>query len=179
MTTPAGSPLWVRSADHTSYGGHTAKRNYQSQRCINPLTDVGAEHITRIAADLAAIGKTVPFCVLTFLARDTTPADPMVESCQMLPSGIASGSYVGSSPPSGFPSVVRNADGDHTITFASSYSDAYSVAGGFGVRAAKASPHGATAFSTTVEFTAGGQTVRVYSKTTVAYQNGRVTVTVW
>lgn len=45
--------------------------------------------------------------------------------------GVRTSSYDGASPPTGYPGVVRNATGRFTITFASSYADAYGVSATF------------------------------------------------
>ena len=45
--------------------------------------------------------------------------------------GVNSTSYEGGSPPTGFPSGARVGDGSITLTFASSYTDAYGVSYAF------------------------------------------------
>lgn len=122
--TPAGLPAWSRSADHTYYGGHPNKANYQSQGVVNPRTDVGAEAIARLSADLAAAVNTSPMWVITYL--DGGGGAPTVESVYGM-TGVRTTSYGGGSPPTGFPSAARNGTGDVTFTFASSYADPYGV----------------------------------------------------
>jgi hypothetical protein len=128
-TTPAGRPAWERANDHTSYGGHSEKRNYQGIPVINPRTDVGAEHLARLAADLAAVQRTAAFGVLVFTARDSTTADPLVSVADLM-TGVYSGApYDGGNPPTGYPSVTRSGDGQYQVTFAASYDDPYAVEG--------------------------------------------------
>ena len=175
--TPNGSPSWVRNASHETYGGHTDKTNYQAQGVVNPRTDVGAEAIVRMAADLAAATRTMPFAVLTFVGRDSTTDHPNVEFCS-LQTGLQITTYVGDSPPSGFPTVTRSSDGVHVITFATSYLDEYGVSGSFAPTMALPGPAGATGFD--VSSVVSGQTVTVYSTSGGSpIQDKRVTVEVW
>jgi hypothetical protein len=113
--TPDGVPAWVKSGDHTSYGGHINKINYQSQGAVNPRTDVTAEQLCRMAADLAAVMRTAPFAIMTYTHNDAAPAVPTVNEYVAM-SGTA-------------PSGVRNGHGDVTFTWSASYSDEYSVSG--------------------------------------------------
>ena len=176
--TPNGQPPWTRTASHTNYGGHVNKRNYLSRGKIDSLTDVGAEEICRIAADLEAISRTAPFATVTFLCNDSSPAAPTIESVLMM-TGVRASSYAGGSAPAGFPSAARNGNGDVTFTFASSYSDAYGVAGAFALSHALASLH---------DTSAGEPVVQIVSATTIrvrlfngasALQNKRATLIVW
>jgi hypothetical protein len=128
--TPTGDPLWARTADHTIYGGHADKANYQSQGAINPKTDVTAEEFSRMVEDLAMVGRVLGFCKLKVTCNDSSPAAPTFDWVNMM-TGIRSTSYAGDSPPTGFPSGARLGDGSITITFASSYSDAYGVSEAF------------------------------------------------
>lgn len=130
MTTPNGNPAWVRSSDFATYGGDPNKANYQSQGVVNPVTDVGAEGFSRLAADLAAVMRTAEFCSMLVQCDDATPAAPTVLNCRLM-IGVTAVSYLGSAPPAGFPTVLRNGDGDVTVTFASSYSDEYGAPGAF------------------------------------------------
>ncbi len=129
MTTPGGNPAWTRSATFDQYGGHVDKANYQSQGVVNPRTDVGAEGFSRLVSDVAAIVRTAEFCVMQIVC-DVGGTTTTVEHCRLM-TGVSSGSYVGTAPPTGFPTVTRNGNGDVSITFASSYSDEYAVAGAF------------------------------------------------
>jgi len=162
MTTPLGLPAWARSADHTYYGGHLQKANYLNQGVIDPLTDVSAEAICRAAEDLAAIARTTPFCVLSYTGSDTVPAAPTISAAYLM-TGIQTVSYLGSSPPSGFPSASRVGDGQCSFVFASTYADAYGVVGTFTPRFVLANLSGSTG---TVEWSISGQTVTVRARTT-------------
>lgn len=128
-TTPAGRPAWERANDHTSYGGHTEKRNYQGIPVINPRTDVGAEHLARLAADLAAVQRVAPFARVTFTGADSTNGEPTVSAVSMMTGVYTGAPYAGDTPPTGYPSVERVADGQYRVTFATSYDDPYAVAG--------------------------------------------------
>ena len=175
---PDGLPAWTRTADHTQYGGDLNKQNFMGVGCINAQTDVGAENLCRAAADLAAVVRTMPFCVMTLLCNDTSPAAPTIEFVNMM-TGVRTTSYAGDAAPSGFPSAARNGNGDITVTFDSSYDDDYATAG----------PFAPTQASTTVHATAhrvapvaiSGQTVRVrvYSDTGAAISDPRITLAVW
>ena len=68
--TPAGSPPWVRNADHATYGGNLDKRNFQGQGIINAQTDVGAEQFVRLCTDLAAAVRTAPFGIFVCTPND-------------------------------------------------------------------------------------------------------------
>ena len=124
--TPLGSPPWDRSAGIAQYGGHVNKENYLSVGTINPLTDIDAGNIMRIAADLKAVSNTAAFAVLHLTQDDSTPDDPTVNSARLM-TGVATASYAGDAPPTGFPTVTRVSDGVILVTFSSSYSDDYSI----------------------------------------------------
>lgn len=159
--TPEGLPAWTRTASHTQYGGRLDKQNYQNTGCINAQTDVGAEHLCRMASDLAAVVRTAPFAVLRVLCDDTTPGAPIIESAYLM-TGVRVTSYVGDSAPTGFPSAERNGDGDVTFTFDSSYDDEYGVSGGFAIGHVEVTAHNTAAspaYVATPE--ADGQTVRI------------------
>lgn len=135
---PTGSPAWLRTADITSYGGDANKRNYLSQGVVDPTTDVGAEDFSRLTADTAANTRTGDFAVLVIQCNDTTTSAPTIESARMM-TGVRLTAYTGDVAPAGFPSGVRNANGDVTIEFASSYLDEYGVSGAFSITDAAAS----------------------------------------
>ncbi len=158
MTTPDGSPAWMRVAAHTDYGGNVNKTNYLSRGVIDALTDVGAEAICRMAADLEACSRTCPFVTITFGCNDVGPGAPIVSAVYMM-TGIRTTIYAADTPPTGFPSAARNGNGDVTFTFASTYSDAYGVSGAFTPQHAVAGLYGAQAGSATCVIS--GQTVRV------------------
>ena len=133
MTTPTGNPAWTRSADFTQYGGDPNKQNYQSQGVVNPRTDVGAEGFSRLVSDAAAAVRSAEFCVMQVLIRDTAPTGATIESCRLM-TGVTSGSYDGAAPPTGFPAIARNGNGDVSISFSSAYADEYGVSGGFSAK---------------------------------------------
>lgn len=174
--TPTGSPAWVRTTDFSHYGGDVNKANYQSQGAVDAQTDVTAEQVSRLAADLAAAVRTAPFCVLTFLADDALGNDPTVEAVSMM-TGVTTVSYAGGSPPAGFPTVSYRNAGEHEIVFDASYTDPYGVSGALTIRHADGGGHGATGFDVTCTIT--GSSVFVYSSSGgVAATDKRVTVEV-
>jgi hypothetical protein len=169
MITPAGAPAWSRAADHTDYGGHINKRNYQSQGAVNPETDITAEQVTRTAADLAAVTRVAPFAVLTITTQD--PGPPSVDSVRLMTGALAT-AYAGDAAPSGYPSAALTGTDETTVTFASSYSDEYSVAASFTPQCVQAFSHdGAT--QPTAEIS--GQTIVITTGSTPE----TVTLTVW
>lgn len=176
--TPTGSPAWARTADHSHYGGHVAKRNYQSQGVTNPRTDVGAEAIVRHASDTAAAVRTAKFASITFANNDGSPAAPTVNSVEMM-TGITQVPYAGSSPPTGFPSAVRVGTGHVKFSFASSYADEYGISASFAPRRARASGHGGAFVTCTC--VVSGQDVDVYcwDAAGAALGDKTVTLTVW
>ncbi len=153
------NPAWVRSSDFTSYGGDVNKKNYQSVGAIDPLTDVTANDLNRLAEDLSASVNTAPFCVITFTQDDTGTNDPTVNFCYLM-TGLSTSNYDGGSPPTGFPSVVRSADADVLVTFLSSYNDAFGTSGDFIATGAVTTPHGTTEAFATPDI-ASATTVRV------------------
>ncbi len=130
MATPTGEPLWTRAAGFGNYGGHVNKRNHLSQGAIDPETDVTAEQLKRLSADLAAVARVTPFGFFVVQCNDTSPAAPTVTQAHMA-TGVRLTSYEGDAAPTGFPTLARVSDGRFTITFSSSYSDEYSVSGAF------------------------------------------------
>lgn len=178
MTTPSGSPAWTRTAGIAQYGGHADKKNHLSIGVVDPLTDVGAEAFQRITADLAAIAKTAPFCVLQVTCNDGTPAAPTVDSLLQM-NGTDTDGYEGDASPSGFPSLARNGDGDFTITFASSYSDDYSQSGAFAVKFADGGLASSSAGTVTVETAATTVRVRCWDGAGSALADAVCTITVW
>ena len=175
--TPDGSPAWTRVATHTDYGGNVDKQNYLSRGVIDALTDVGAEALCRMAADLEAVVRTCPFATITYLCNDSSPAAPTIEIVYMM-TGVRLVSYAGDAAPTGYPSAARNGNGDVTFTFASSYSDPYAVSGAFAPSHAVASLHGTTVGEPVVAIS--GQTVRVRAfNGASALQDKRITLQVW
>jgi hypothetical protein len=80
----------VRASDHAYYGGHVNKRNFNDEPIVNPRTDFGAEHLTRMAADLAAVARMADFAVLDFTMASGSSA-PTVHTARLM-----TGVYVGS-----------------------------------------------------------------------------------
>lgn len=128
--TPTGSPAWTRTASHLYYGGDPNKRNLLSVGVVDAQTDISAEQFARMVADLEALMNTAPFAVITYVNNDSSPAAPTILSAKLM-TGVTATSYAGNAPPAGFPSAVRNAPGDVTFTFASSYTDPFGVSGAF------------------------------------------------
>lgn len=126
-TTPNGTPAWTRAADHTYYGGHADKANYNGEPIVNPRTDVDASQIQRLASDMASVARMANFCEIDFVA---TGGNPTVTQCRMM-TGILTSSYAGTSPPTGFPTVQQPSSGVYTIEIGGSYTDDYSVAAVF------------------------------------------------
>ena len=134
--TPSGNPAWVRSNDHTAYGGHANKANYASVDSVNPRTDVNAQNLTRIAADIAAIARTAPFAVMTYTNNDTGTTDPTVDSYSAM-AGAA-------------PTGARVSDGIVTFTWSSSYPDPYSVSGDIHIAGATITVHGSSDYAVAI-----------------------------
>lgn len=178
MVVPTGNPAWARSVSHEDYGGHEDKTNYQSIGVVNPRTDVGAEGFSRQVSDQAAAVRTSEFAVLTYLNNDTGTDPPTIEAAHLM-TGIASNSYEGDAPPNGFPSAVRNGDGDVTFTFESSYPDEYGVSADWSPVQAQVSCHGTTFAH--ANYVISGQTVRVrvFDAAGAALIDKRVTLVVW
>jgi len=159
------------------YGGHSSKENYLSRGAIDPLTDIAAEEVCRMTADLAAVVRTAPLAVITYLNNDASPAAPTVESVLMM-SGVRLISYPADSPPSGFPSATRAGTGEVIFTFASSYLDDYGVSGAFALYSARATGHGSTFVEVTTEIAGLTVTVRCFDDAGVAVADKRVTLLV-
>jgi hypothetical protein len=126
--TPSGTPAWTRAATHEDYGGNVDKQNYLSRGVIDALTDVGAEELCRMAADLEACVRTSPFCVMSVRCNDGTCAAPTFSSV-LMQTGVRATSYEGDAAPAGFPSGARDSDGIITVVFSASYADPYGVTG--------------------------------------------------
>lgn len=176
---PAGSPLWLRTVDFSHYGGNAEKSNYLSRGAIDALTDVDADQFARLTADAAAIARVAPFCTLTLTCSDTSPAAPSITYVHMA-TGVRLVSYVGSSAPTGFPSAARNGNGDVTVTFASTYADAYNVSGAFSVSHAKVSMiHTAVARAVAQVVTSTTVRLRAFDAADAALSNATMTLSVW
>lgn len=157
--TPAGSPYWGRATGPADYGGHANKINYGGQSVINDRTDVGAEHIQRLALDMAAVARLQPFCRMRF---SIAVAGCTVVSCRLGNAVYEGTGYDGASPPTGFPLVTYIGAGTADVTFASSYSDDYAVAESYTPEmpmvSAESDPYTASAY-------VSGQNVRVIVST--------------
>jgi hypothetical protein len=75
---------------------------------------------------------------------DATPANPSVTVVNQM-TGVRVTSYAGGSPPAGFPTCIRNGNGDVTITWATSYTDDYGVAGNVHIVHHEITAHGSVA----------------------------------
>jgi hypothetical protein len=123
-TTPAGLPPWSKTAAIEYYGGHVNKQNLLAQDATDPRTDVTAEQLMRLSADLASIVRVSAFCVMLVTCNDTSPAAPTVHYVRMM-NGVDSDGYAGGSPPTGFPTLARTGTGAFTVTFAAEPEDDY------------------------------------------------------
>lgn len=177
--TPTGSPSWLRSNDMTHYGGNVNKENYLSRGAIDALTDVDAKQFSRLAADVAALQRVAPFLTITLVCSDSSPAAPTVEYVNMQ-TGISLISYIGSSPPSGFPSASRNSNGDVTITVSSSYQDAFGVSGAFAISSLLPSLLSTTAGIATAEKVSDTVfRLRAFNAAGSALSDARMSCVVW
>jgi hypothetical protein len=171
--TPTGNPAWVRSNGHTAYGGNVNKVNYQSVGTINPRTDLSAENLCRIAADLAAVARVSPFAVVTFTCDDTTPAAPTVSNYYAMAGAV--------------PIATRNGNGDVTFAWSGTYNDDYGVAGVANIIGATATVQSGAAVriatAQLLDANADGifesVRVRVFDNAAAAVSNPKVTLSVW
>jgi hypothetical protein len=177
--TPTGAPAWVRTTSFEDYGGHEDKRDYMNVGAVNARTDVSAAEFSRMVSDVAAVAHTAPMWVLTVLCNDGSPAAPTVEVALGM-TGVRMTSYAGASPPSGFPTLARNGDGDFTITFDATYSDDYGVAGAWVPLNATATVQASTAVHRLATTIISGSTVRVriFNDSGSAVADQRVSVSV-
>ena len=161
MTTPAGLPAQTRTASIESYGGHLEKRDYQAMGVVNPRTDVGADGFMRMTADLAAVARVAPFCVLTVQCNDTTPAAPTVLRIQQM--GIISmAGYEGDSPPNAaLPTLARVGDGQFTIAWPATTTDDYGISANVDLVHFFGTPQGGAEGDADAEFS-DGQTLAVH-----------------
>ncbi len=171
---PNGSPIWVRAVDFTDYDGHVDKQNHLSQGVIDPITDVGAEGYSRAMADAAAFARTSPFCDLEITCNDTSPAAPTINAA-FLHTGARFASYEGNGAPSGFPSAARNGAGDITLTFSSSYTDEYGVAGAFEIQCPEGHPLSSGGYVLTEKLTATTVRCRAFNISGVAVTDASFT----
>lgn len=176
---PSGTPPWTRLNSLVHYGGDTNKENYLSRGAIDALTDVDASQFSRLAADVAALQRVMPFCTLTYLCSDSSPAAPTVESVHMQ-TGTTLIPYIGSSPTTGFPSLARNGNGDVSITFASSYLDPYGVSGNFSITGVIPCLISSSAGEVCYQIVSSSVVrLRAFSSAGSALVDPRVTVSIW
>jgi hypothetical protein len=177
--TPTGAPVWERTTSFEDYGGHSEKRDYMGVGPVNARTDVAAAEFSRMVSDVAAMACTAPMWVMTLLCNDGSSAAPTVEIALGM-TGVRLTSYAGASPPTGFPSVARNNDGDFTITFAATYSDDYGVSGAWVPLNATATVAATTAAHRLATAVISGSTVRVriFNDAGAAVADQRVSVVV-
>ncbi len=180
MTTPTGSPPWLRTTSYVDYGGDANKTDYLGIGIINPKTDVSAAQLQRMANDLAACARAVPACTIAYTCNDTAVGHPTVTLCRGMAWNYAGAGYTGDRPPTGYPTVTRAADGDNTITFDSTYTDSYGVSGAFAINAA--APSVASIGNYTADHVRTATTVRVVTKvgnTGAAALDLLVVVNIW
>lgn len=137
MTVPTGSPAWARASTLQSYGGDLNKVDYGNIGVVSPKTDVSADHLRRIIADLSAVSRAAPLCKIVFVCHEA--AHPTVAFVSGMFGVYTGAGYAGGSPPAGFPSVTRSALGQYVVTLSASYSDAFGVSYATNVNAALAS----------------------------------------
>lgn len=177
MTTPNGNPAWTRSADHTFYGGDLSKKNYADLPIVNPQTDVGADHLQRIAADLAAVTLMAEFATLDIQMPGASSYASTVYECAMMTGRYVGAGYSGSSPPTGFPTVTAVRDGVIDVKFTGVYSDPYSVSATFQPVFAQASINEAGGLGVSaVAYVSGTDTVRVRVNTATGSATANVRV---
>ena len=170
---PTGNPAWARSNGHTAYGGNVNKVNYQSVGTINPRTDLSAENICRMAADLAAVARTAPFAVITFTCNDAVPAAPTISSYYAM---------AGSSP-----TGSRNGDGNVTFDWENSYTDDYGISATANIVAATVTVHTAPGIAAyaCVQLLSSGGTISdqvkalAFDSFGVALPDAKMTLSVW
>lgn len=167
--TPAGLPAWSRTADFSTYGGHTDKKNYQAQGVVNPRTDVSAEQFASLVADAAAVSRTADFAVVTFTCRDSTTDDPTLDSYLGM-HGVGAAAA---------PTLTRISDGLVELQWDATYTDPYGVSQAVNITGGGPQAHGSTALAPTLELI-DARTVRVHIKNmSDAYvQDKKITLTV-
>jgi hypothetical protein len=170
---PTGNPAWARSNGHTAYGGNVNKVNYQSVGTINPRTDLSAENICRMAADLAAVARVSPFAVITFTCNDTAPAAPTVDHYYAMAGNTPTG--------------TRNGTGDVTFDWENSYTDDYGVSANANIIAATVTVHSSAgiAYYACVQLLSSGGTiydqvrVRAFDFAGAALSDAKMTLSIW
>lgn len=115
------SPLWARTSNATDYGGHPNKRDYGETGCVNALTDVSAAQIKRMAADLAAIARTIPLW-RGVVSRSGTAIS--VTGSRPVWADTAA-PYNGAAAPTGHPAAALTDTNQVTLTFPATATDEY------------------------------------------------------
>lgn len=159
--TPTGAPSWVKTNDHSTYGGRTDKRNFAGKGSVNGQTDVSAEEWVRACADLGAVSRTAPFATITYTADDTGGANPTIDD---ITSMVAA------------PTGTRVGDGQTRFTWASSYVDDYGVSGDVHIVGVEVTVHGTSAAVATFDLEdpdANGKNERI--RVTIVDASGAVT----
>lgn len=165
MPTPTGNPAWIRTNDHSAYGGNVNKTNYESVGTVNPRTDLSAENLCRIAADLAAVARTAPFAVIKFTCNDSSPAVPTINEFTAMVGGQPTG--------------ARNGNGDVTFTWSSSYNDPYGVSGTTTIIGGEATVNNIGGYFAVVIASGNSARVVVFDHTGAAVSNPTVTLVVY
>jgi hypothetical protein len=169
---PAGQPAWTRATTFDQVGGHENKQDFGGRKGLDALTDVNAEQFARLTADVPAMVRTAPFCILSFGCIDTPSGAPPVlggyydgaivtSGGVHMMTGVRMTAYAGDEPPAGYPSAVRVSNGCIDITFAASYTDAFGVEGAFSITQVKPGCAVATAVQRVVATVTSSTTVRV------------------
>jgi hypothetical protein len=143
----------------TDYGGHANKRNYGGRGVVDPRTDIDAGQVQRMAADLAAIGRVMPFASLRVIPNGT--GVPTVYRAQVGPV-LTSNGYVGNAPPAGMPTVTRSNTDVYIVDFPATYTDEAGVTAAFSPIMAAASIAASTGIGTASAYISAGN-VYVYT----------------
>jgi hypothetical protein len=129
--------------------------------------------------DMACVVRTAPFAVLTVLGRDSESKPPRIESANLM-TGVRAVKYEGDEAPSGFPSGAHVGTGDLTITFPTSLTDSYGVAGAFAISHVKVGViHTAVARAVAEVVTPNTVRLRAYDASDSPLSNPRMVVTVY
>lgn len=134
---PAGSPLWLRTADISQYGGDLNKRNWGGLGAVDPLTDITAAQMSRLATDVAGLARVAPLATITVvdsntLAHAVAQTGGLTVVSARCAWGVAGASYSGDSPPTGMPSVTLGATTygwGYIVDIGATRSDDYGVSG--------------------------------------------------
>lgn len=198
--TPTGAPLWTRLVQLADYGGNADKKNYLNRGAIDPLTDVDATQFARLTADSVALARTVPLCTGFVACVDASPMAPVMGGVWDPTANNGDGGYVskggiqmatgtrlvpyaGDDPPTGFPSAIRNGNGDVTIIFPDEWSDEYGVSDQFRIYHAIAQIYHPTdpRVVAVFDYTAPATSIRIrcFDGTNNALADAEFSFTVW